>query len=95
MVSQHWSNESSHTTIGLSAKVHTLQKPITIRFGNNGLKQTLDKGQFTFHLPKGGQFTLNDVYHVHGIIKNLLSISQGTSNETIIEFHHNQVVIHH
>ena len=72
-----------------------LQNPITVRFGNNGVKQALGKGQLTFHLPGGGNFTINDVYHVPGITKNLLSISQATSNGTIIEFHHNQAVIRH
>ena len=60
---------------------------MSVRFGNNGIKQALGKGEISFQLKADHLFTIGNVYYVPGIIKNLLSVGQATKNGVSIEFH--------
>ena len=72
-----------------------LRPPILVRFGNNGTKPAIGKGEITFELTGGRHFTINGVFYVPGITKHLLSVSQATINGAIIEFHPNHAIIKH
>jgi hypothetical protein len=72
-----------------------LQPPILVRFGNNGTKPTIRKGEITFELFTGRHFTISGVFYVLGITKNLLSVNQATINGAIIEFHSDHAIIKH
>ena len=55
-----------------------LQTPVTVHFGNNGIKQALGKGEVSFRLQTDNIFTIANVYYVPGITKNILSVGQAT-----------------
>ena len=65
---------------------NSLQTPITVRFGNNGVKQALGKGEISFKLQADNIFSIGNVYYVPGITKNLLSVGQAIENGASIEF---------
>ena len=72
-----------------------VEPPIIVRFGNNGTKPTIGKGDITFEVIGGRHFTIKEVLYVLGITKHLLSVSQATTKGSIIEFHSNHAIIKH
>ena len=70
-----------------------LHHPLEVRFGDNGMKLALGKGTIYLSINNKSKITISNVYFVPGLAKNLLSVSEATSNGTIIEFHYNCAII--
>ncbi len=70
-----------------------LPQPLEVRFGDNGMKVAIGKGEVHLSIVKSKVVRIPNVYYVPGLLKNLLSVSEATSNGTIIEFHHNCAII--
>ena len=70
-----------------------LATPVKVRFGNNGTKEALGKGEISFKIAKDKQFKLGNVYFVPGITKKLLSVGQATESGATIEFKRNYAEI--
>ena len=63
-----------------------LPVPIPVIFGNNGRLNALGKGDVNLFLEDNQLLTVDNVYFVPGITKNLLSVCQATKNGTSIKF---------
>mgnify|MGYP002775250692 FL=1 len=72
-----------------------LSQPLEVRFGDNGMKVAIGKGEVHLSISHSKSVSIPNVYYVPGIIKNLLSVSEATANGTIIEFHCNCAIIYH
>ena len=72
-----------------------LSQPLEVRFGDNGIKVAIGKGEVHLSISNSKSVSIPNVYYVPGIIKNLLSVSEATANGTIIEFHCNCAIIYH
>ena len=70
-----------------------LATSVKVRFGNNGTKEALGKGEISFKIAKDKQFKIGNVYFVPGITKNLLSVGQATESGATIEFKRNYAQI--
>ena len=73
----------------------TLSKPLQVRFGDNGMKMAIGKGTIDLPINNKSMITMTNVYFVPGLAKNLLSVSEATSNGMVLEFHNNHAIIHH
>ena len=74
---------------------NSLPVPIPVVFGNNGSLNALGKGDVSFLLQDNQILTVDNVYFVPGITKNLLSVSQATKNGTSIKFEETYAQIKH
>ena len=72
-----------------------LPTPIPVVFGNNGSLNALGKGDVNLLLEDNHLLTIDNVYFVPGITKNLLSICQATKNVTSIKFEETYAQIKH
>ena len=72
-----------------------LSKPLEVRFGDNGMKMAIGKGTINLPINSKSTITMTNVYFVPGLAKNLLSVSEATSNGMVLEFHNNHAIIHH
>ena len=70
-----------------------LHHPLEVRFRDNGMKLALGKGTIYLSINNKSKITISNVYFVPDLAKNLLSVSEATSNGTIIEFHYNCAII--
>ena len=73
----------------------TLVKPLEVRFGDNSIKMATGKGTINLSIHKKYTISISNVYFVPGLAKNLLSVSEATSNGAVLEFHNNYAIIHH
>ena len=64
-------------------------------FGDNGTKMAIGKGTINLSINNKNTISISNVYFVPGLAKNLLSISEATSNGTVLEFHNNHAIFHH
>ena len=72
-----------------------LPVPIPVIFGNNGRLNALGKGDVNLFLEDNQLLTVDNVYFVPGITKNLLSVCQATKNGTSIKFEETYAQIKH
>ena len=70
-----------------------LATPLEVRFGDNAIKLALGKGTVHLSIDNEQTISISNVYYVPGLAKNLLSVSEATTNGAIIEFHHNCAII--
>ena len=64
-------------------------------FDNNGSQNALGKGDANLLLQENQLLTVDNVYFVPGITKNLLLVSQATKNGTSIKFEETYAQIKH
>ena len=67
--------------------------PLEVRFGDNAIKLALGKGIIHLLIDNEKTISISNVYYVLGLAKNLLFVSEATTNGAIIEFHHNCAII--
>ena len=72
-----------------------LPQALEVRFGDNGTKAAIGKGEVHLSINQTRRMSIPNVHYVLGITKNLLSVSEATTNGTIIEFHSNCAIIKH
>ena len=72
-----------------------LPQALEVRFGDNGTKAAIGKGEVHLSINQTRRMSIPNVHYVPGITKNLLSVSEATTNGTIIEFHSNCAIIKH
>ena len=73
----------------------TLPQALEVRFGDNGTKAAIGNGEVHLSINQTRRMIIPNVHYVLGITKNLLSVSEATTNGTIIEFHSNCAIIKH
>ena len=86
----HLTNNKAHLH-----NYHPLSQALEVRFGDNGMKEAIGKGEVHLSMTKTKLIKIPNVYYVPGLIRNLLSVSEATANGTIIEFHHNLAIIYY
>jgi hypothetical protein len=86
----HLTNNKAHLH-----NYHPLSQALEVRFGDNGRKVAIGKEEVHLSMTKTKLINIPNVYYVPGLIRNLLSVSEGTANGTIIEFHHNFAIIYY
>ena len=72
-----------------------LSQPLEVRFGDNGMKVAIGKGEVHLSMSDSKSVSIPNVYYVPRIMKNLISVSEATVNGTIIEFHCNCAITYH
>ena len=83
----------THSSRNLLHDYIQLPTPLEVRFDDNAIK--LDLGKEIIHLSIDNEQTISisNVYYVPGSAKNMLSVSEATTNGAIIEFYHNCAII--
>ena len=64
-------------------------------FRDNDTKMSFDKGTINLSINKTSTITMSNVYFLCGVTRNLLLVSNATSNGNVVEFHNNFAIIHH
>ena len=70
-----------------------LATPLEVRFGDNAIMLALGKGTIHLSIDNEQTISISILYYVPGLAKNLLLVSEATTNGAIIEFHHNCAII--
>lgn len=65
-----------------------LGRPLEVCLGDDSIQVAKAYGDAVIHLPNGSKTTITKVYFVLGLKKNLISVSELTSNNIKVEFTH-------
>jgi sugar phosphate isomerase/epimerase len=79
----------------MATQLHYLPKPLEVRFGDNDIKMATGKGTINLLIHKRYTISIANVYFVPRLAKNLLFVSEATSNGVGVEFHSKHAIIHH
>ena len=71
-----------------------LTKPIRVFLGDNRSLTVSGVGHMDITLPSGALITIHGVFHIPGLMRNLISVTALTSTGSSIEFFHDYCVLH-
>lgn len=69
-----------------------LNHPLEVRLGDDSFRYAEGFGKLIIHLPQGNNTSIDKVYYVPRLTRNLLSVSEATKNGSTITFCHSSCI---